>query len=188
MSNPTPPVDPAQKRRKLNTWILGVTGAILAIIALIVVIGAVAGGDKESSDPTAAPPTTSATAAPAVTTTGAAPAGIGQPSDPRCAPAAQSVVDSVAAGLNQAGYELRNGTVIASSGLTYFGASMFDSTGKMRERSDVWVIKDGVVYASTGGARNNTTFAKASAAPLNISPGDEIVQALDNCVINLTKS
>ncbi|NNH74335.1 DUF2510 domain-containing protein [Nocardia uniformis] len=185
MSDPNPPaVDPAQKRRKLNAWILGV--AVL-LVTLVAVVGC---GDDEDS--AAAPSTTSAAATPnepattAPSTTGAVGGQPFGPSDPRCEAAAQPVVDSVAVGLSNAGYELRNGTVITSGGLTYFGASIFGTDGQMEERSDVWVIQGGTVYASTGGARNNTTFPKASAAPLNISPGDEIVQAVDTCVVNLT--
>jgi hypothetical protein len=96
------------------------------------------------------------------------------------------VVDLVQPGLTHAGWRLINGTVIDSSGTTYFGATIVDGTGAVKERADVWVIRGGKVYASTGGARNNTTFPKASAAPLNISPGDELVQAVDTCVVNTT--
>ncbi|MFI5436575.1 hypothetical protein ACHMZP_32980 [Rhodococcus baikonurensis] len=48
-------------------------------------------------------------------------------------------------------------------------------------------ISNGSVYASTGGARNTATCPKASAAPLQISPDDDIVQAFDTCVVNLTR-
>ena len=57
---------------------------------------------------------------------------------------------------------------------------------KVKNSFDVWVISNGSVYASTCGARNTTTWQKPSAAPLQISPGDEVVQALDTCVVNLT--
>ncbi|MFF2555342.1 DUF2510 domain-containing protein [Nocardia sp. NPDC058058] len=197
------------KRRTRNKWILAIVGGIAGVLVLLTVVGAVFGKKTNSSasqsitasaptlvpaPSTVVPTAESQAVAPeaAVTTsaTNSAPTTAPQlgavPSDPRCAPASASVVTAVAAGLSKAGYELRNGTVITAGGLVYFGGSIFDGAGKMKERSDVWVVKNGAVYASTGGARNNTMFPKASAAPLNISPGDEIVQALDRCVINQT--
>ncbi|RYF46598.1 MAG: hypothetical protein EOO27_39065 [Comamonadaceae bacterium] len=108
-------------------------------------------------------------------------------SDPRCAPANESLVAMVESGFSASGLSLINGTVIDSGPYTFLGGTTVDSTGKVKNRSDVWVISNGAVYASTGGARNTTTWPKASAAPLQISPGDEIVQALDTCVVNLTR-
>ncbi|MBF6135891.1 hypothetical protein IU501_23140 [Nocardia otitidiscaviarum] len=101
-------------------------------------------------------------------------------------PASDGIVGLVEAGLTEDGYRLTNGTVIDEGSLVFFGATIVDSAGEMRERSDVWVIANNVPYASTGGARNNSEFPKASAAPVNISPGDERVQAVDTCVVNLT--
>ncbi len=179
-------------RRRTNTLILAVLGGALALIVLIVIVGAIAGGgDDQAATSTPVPSTTSAAAlpppAPAAgpTSTRASGSPIG-PSDPRCAPASDSVVGLVQPGLTREGYRLTNGTVISVGGTTYFGASIIDQAGQVKERSDVWVIRNGAVYASTGGARNNTTFPKASAAPLNISPGDELVQAVDTCVVNTT--
>ncbi|MGW4119904.1 DUF2510 domain-containing protein [Nocardia sp. NPDC004711] len=199
MSDPTPPVgDPATNRRN-NRILLGVLG-VLGLFVLLVVIGAIFGKDK-GKDTSAAPSTTVApsTTAPTVIATSAAPA---QPSattaapttpaipqaasDPRCAPAAAGTIALVQAGLSHAGWSLTNGTVLDAGGRTFFGATIVDESGKVRERSDVWVVAGGKVYASTGGARNNSTFPKASSAPLSISPGDEAVQAVDACVIAQT--
>jgi hypothetical protein len=47
---------------------------------------------------------------------------------------------------------LIDGTVIDSGPYTFFGGATVDSTGNMENRSDVWVISDGTVHASTGGA------------------------------------
>ena len=93
----------------------------------------------------------------------------------------------VESGFTASGLSLTNGTVIGSGPYTFLGGTTVDSTGNVKNRSDVWVISNGSVYASTGGARNTTTCPKASAAPLQISPGDDIVQALDTCVVNLTR-
>ncbi|CCF61167.1 hypothetical protein [Nocardia cyriacigeorgica] len=107
-------------------------------------------------------------------------------SDHRCAAASDTLVALVSAGLTKSGHTLANGTVVdGSSGTTYFGATTLKPDGRMDNRSDVWIIRDGLVYASTGGARHGSIFPKASDV-LDISPGDELVQLADRCVIDLT--
>jgi hypothetical protein len=194
-----PPGTPRQAPNKPSSrtaWIIG--GVVVALFVMFWAIGTLGKDDdtteaastsSSSAPPTAAAPPPApaeptAESAPAPTTTQAAPAV--PASDPRCAPAADGVTALVQAGLTRDGWKLTNATVIDQAGRTYLGATIVDSTGKTEERSDVWVIANGTVYASTGGARNNTTFPKASAAPLNISPGDEAVQAVDQCVVNQT--
>ncbi|MFQ6228122.1 DUF2510 domain-containing protein [Nocardia sp. NPDC002869] len=143
-----------------------------------------AGPAEQNSEP-AAPPETSTAASSAPTTTSPPPAATTAYSDPRCAPASAELVALVAAGLTTDGHELANGTVIDENGTTYFGATTLDASGEMDARSDVWIVRDGAVYSSSGGARNQTSFPRAS-DELGISPGDPIVIAVDNCVIDLT--
>ncbi|AYF76513.1 hypothetical protein D7D52_24865 [Nocardia yunnanensis] len=57
---------------------------------------------------------------------------------------------------------------------------MSAAAGAHRESAAARALDD-----ATGGARNNSTFPKASAAPLNITPGDA-VQAVDGCVVAAT--
>lgn len=182
-----PPAAPPPGRRRTNAIILGVVGAVLAVVLLIVIIGAVAGGDEDdqaaaTTTPPAGPATTSPS--PAASTT-PRPAAGPTPSDPRCAPAAPNVTALVQAGLSTAGYQLSNGTVITEGGLTYFGATILDADGARKSRSDVWVLRDGAVYASTGGARRESIFPHADA--VGVGPGDMPVQAVDNCVVNATR-
>ncbi|NUP27817.1 MAG: hypothetical protein HOQ36_03275 [Nocardia sp.] len=120
------------------------------------------------------------------TTAAAPPPATADYSDPRCAPASAELVAQVAAGLTAEGNQLANGTVISEGGITYFGATTVDAVGDMDARSDVWIVRDGAVYSSTGGARGNSNFPRASDA-LGISPGDPIVTAVDTCVIDLTE-
>ncbi|MFD9664284.1 DUF2510 domain-containing protein [Rhodococcus sp. NPDC059968] len=190
-------------------------GKVLLILAAVLVVmgilGAVfGGGDKKDDKPAAAAATTTATTTQITTTrpptTSAAPSSTTPPvaaaptttqapasrpavpaSDPRCAPANETLVALVESGFSASGLSLINGTVIDSGPYTFLGGTTVDTTGKMKNRSDVWVISNGAVYSSTGGARNTTTWPKASATPLKIYPGDEIVQALDTCVVNLTR-
>ncbi|MGO4613136.1 DUF2510 domain-containing protein [Nocardia sp. 2YAB30] len=181
---------PTPDRRRTKALILIALSAALGAIALILVfVGLVVGDDNESAS-AAAPSTTSeaapappAAAKPSPTRAPDAPFGA---SDPRCAPAAASVIDLVQPGLIRASWQLTNGAVISIGDTTYFGAEIVDQNGAMKERSSVWIIRNGQVYASTGSARNNTMFPKASAAPVNISPSDELVQAVDTCVVNVT--
>ncbi|MEV0360827.1 DUF2510 domain-containing protein [Nocardia sp. NPDC050697] len=108
------------------------------------------------------------------------------PSDSRCADASAEVVELVQRGITPAGWKLINGIVIDWRGKTFIGGTIVDGSGKAKERADVWIIADATVYAATGGARNHTTFPKASSAPLHIGPDDPQVQAVDTCVVNRT--
>ena len=171
-------------------------GAALALLSLTA-CGSTGGSAAPSATSTAPgqATTTSAVAPPSAAATPATSAPVSQPqaapskpaSDPRCVPADDALVSRVESGFSESGLSLINGTVINSGPVTLVGGSTVDASGKVKNRSDVWVMSNGTVYASTGGARNTTTFAKASDAPLRILPGDERVQALDACVVNLTR-
>lgn len=160
------------------------------LAALLIPTALLLASCSDSEDPETAPtlgvmPTTvdsAPTEAQSTTTT----VPVAKVSDPRCTPAADELTFLVSSGLSKDGHELINGTVITEGGLTFFGATTVDGSGKMENRSDVWVIKDNLVYASSGGARNGTIWTKASDAPLKISAGDERVQAVDKCVVNIT--
>ncbi|WP_433592333.1 DUF2510 domain-containing protein [Nocardia sp. CA-145437] len=206
MTVPNPPA-PGQnpKRNKAKPWLIGI-GVVVVVFVALAVLGAIVGPqDKDSKSaapsssaaspvPTTAPTTPPSSAAPAPTTTSApaaaAPSSAPAPaaySDPRCTAAPADTVALIEAGLTKSGQHLTNGTVITDGRLVFFGATTVDAAGKMAERSDVWILSNNVPYASTGGARNGSKFPKASAAPVNISPGDERVQAVDACVVKLTQ-
>lgn len=173
----TTPDDKMDRRRRTNKRIYIAGGSALAVIALIVIIGAIAGGEQtDTAD--AAPATTTALAAPPTAPGPAVP-------DTRCAPAAENIVAVVAAGLTTDGHTLTNGTVINDADTTYFGATTVDAAGEMESRSDVWVIRDGAVYSATGGARNGSIYPDASEA-LGLW-GDPAVPAVDACVVELTR-
>ncbi|MBY4039158.1 DUF2510 domain-containing protein [Rhodococcus fascians] len=187
-----------------------IIGAIVAALVVLGVLGAVLGDDKLADDsqaaapsttsnfgaqqtstpaPSTATPPTTTNVPPATTTTAVAaapPASATYSSDPRCAPANQSLVDLVASGFSESGLTLTNGTVVDAGYYTYIGGTTVDATGRVENRSDVWVIANGTVYSSTGGARNTTSWPRAS-AELDISPGDPDVQAVDTCVVDLTR-
>jgi hypothetical protein len=176
------PIEPDERlgiRGRANAVVYALITGVVSVFTLIVVVvlisKALGLGEKESKS-TAAPTTPP-------TTPAAAPASL---SDPRCAPASDNVVAQVQAGLTMDGYRLTNATVIIDGRLTFFGATTLDASGQMEERSDVWILRDRVLYASTGGARSNSQFPKASSSPLSISPGDERVRAVDACVVDAT--
>ncbi|UPK63148.1 DUF2510 domain-containing protein [Rhodococcus pyridinivorans] len=205
---------PEPKKRK---WPI-VVGVIVAAFVALAVLGAIVGPQDEESESTAAAssepaPTTTettttttttepttTTAAPTTTTTtevttttttvappppAAAPAA--QMSDPRCAPADPAMVEWITAGLTDTSLKLDNAVVIEDDGLLFVGASTVRPDGKFENRSDVWVVRDSLPFSSTGGARSATSWAKAS-DELGISPGDERVQAVDTCVVDLTRN
>ncbi|WP_245665711.1 DUF2510 domain-containing protein [Nocardia sienata] len=197
------------RQRRTTRNILVVAGIGLVAFVLLGIIGYLIGDDTATEETAPAGATTEVAPAPVApppaeqnnspattpetsTIESSAPPAASPPpaatpvySDPRCAPASAELVALVAAGLTTDGHELANGTVIEENGTTYFGATTLDAVGDMDARSDVWIVRDGAVYSSTGGARNQTSFPRAS-DELGISPGDPIVLAVDNCVIDLT--
>lgn len=97
------------------------------------------------------------------------------------------MVEWIAAGLSDSSLTLENAVVIEDDGLLFIGASAVRPDGTFENRSDVWIVQDSMPFASTGGAHNTTAWPKASDA-LGISPGDELVQAADACVVELTRN
>lgn len=190
-----------------------IVGAVVGLFVVLGILGAVLGDDDtvdsaapvtttpaptatRAVDPrtttTAATTTTTAitttTAAPATTTTPVAPAATDASnlSDPRCAPADPELVEQIAAGLTKSSLTLANGLVIVDGPTTFVGATTLRRDGKMENRSDVWVVQSGQVYSATGGARNETSWPRAS-REIDISSGDDRVQALDKCVVDVTR-
>ncbi|WP_082073770.1 DUF2510 domain-containing protein [Rhodococcus sp. B7740] len=205
---PTDAGAPGQTDRAGVPRAVKIVGSIVAAFIVIGVLGAVFGNDETSDDSQAAAPSTTSTVAaqqpstpapaastPPATTTmeqttttpaAAPPSPATYSSDPRCAAADQSLVALVASGFSESGLALINGTVIDAGDYTYVGGTTIDASGRMENRSDVWVVADGTVYSSTGGARNTTNWPRAS-SELNVSPGDPDVQAVDACVVDLTR-
>ncbi|MDI9933406.1 DUF2510 domain-containing protein [Rhodococcus sp. IEGM 1354] len=212
-SAPTGAAEPGRPARAGVPRAVKIVGGIVAAFVVIGVLGAVFGDDEpfddsqaaaqsttssaaaqETSTPapstttppatTTVPPTTTTTTTSAVAVVPPAPATY--KSDPRCAPANQSLVDLVSSGFSESGLTLTNGTVIDAGDYTYIGGTTLDATGGVENRSDVWVVANGTVYSSTGGARNTTSWPRAS-SELDVSPGDPEVQAVDACVVDLTR-
>ncbi|OZF05099.1 DUF2510 domain-containing protein [Rhodococcus sp. 15-2388-1-1a] len=207
---PTGADEPSQPTQAGVPHAVKIIGGIVVAFVVIGVLGAVFGDDESADDSQAATQSTTSSAAaqetstpapstttppattvpPTTTTTSAVavapPAPATYTSDPRCAPANQSLVDLVSSGFSESGLTLTNGTVIDSGDYTYIGGTTLDATGGVENRSDVWVIANGTVYSSTGGARNTTSWQRAS-SELDISPGDPDVQAVDACVVDLTR-
>lgn len=208
--NPTPlagkqPTAPQQKRRNL------ILAGLLAVgVVTFAVVNAWRDADDDTqntaaptsqSAPTQSAPATTAHPSPATTSAAAAsitrttePAAEVTPSpapraaavsDPRCAAANLSLGDPVTSGLSDATLTLTNGTIIDTGPYTFLGATTLRPDGSMANRSDVWIVDGKAVYSSTGGARNESIWPKASRA-IGISPGDEAVQAVDDCVVGIT--
>ncbi|MFD4438971.1 hypothetical protein ACFWPK_04235 [Nocardia sp. NPDC058519] len=136
-----------------------------------------------TNPPTAiAPPTTNAPA-PQATTVAAFPAGL----NPRCSEAPADLVAAATAGLKDRTHTLANTVVLrGADGYEYLGASVIAPGGKLIQRSDVWVRGRGKVYAASGGARNTSTFDRASSG-LNVDlAGDDFV-TVDRCTYDWSK-
>ncbi|MEU4417945.1 hypothetical protein [Nocardia salmonicida] len=179
---PRPPVPPRQAPKSPNTRIVWLIGAgVVAVFIALAVVGNLMKSDETptaaTSDPSwptmpdatsaklnptaVAPPTTvpplqrTATATPSPDF----PAGL----NPRCAKAPTDLVAAVNAGLKDRNHTLAHAVVLrGGDGFEYLGASIVDPAGLLIQRSDVWVRGRGKVYAASGGARNESTFERAS--------------------------
>ncbi|MFC4603917.1 DUF2510 domain-containing protein [Rhodococcus kronopolitis] len=205
--------DPGPDSTKPKTYrAVKVVGGVVGMLVGLAVFGAVLGDDDSGSVDSAAPTTTrsapAATSAADPTTTTAAPTttasaaseptttSVASPSaavanavnlsDPRCAAADPGLMEQIASGLTNSSLALTNGLVIVDGPTTFVGATTVRPDGKMKSRSDVWVVQSGQVYSSTGGARNETSWPRAS-REIDIDPGDDRVEALDRCVVDVSK-
>lgn len=84
-------------------------------------------------------------------------------------------------GFSASRLSLINGTVIDSGRTPVPGDTTGDFTADVKNRSDVWGISDRLGLRLDRRCPQTATCPKASAA-LQISPDDDIVQALDTCV------
>lgn len=130
---------------------------------------------------TEAPAPTTETPAP-VTEEAPAPAIPGTSADPRCQPFDVTMIGGI---LTDTSLTPTNGQVIIDGEDKWIGATLMRPDGKMESRSDVWLMNDNGLFSVTSGARNSTWAAPAS--KVGYSAGDENAQAVDNCVIALTR-
>lgn len=182
-----------------------VKGIIIAVAVFVVlaIINGIAGGGDDDTDATASETTAQATQttedAPAQTdneaddapqpttaeeTPAAAPAPAipGSDADSRCQPFDVTMISGI---LNDTTLTPTNGQVITDGEDQWIGATLMREDGKMESRSDVWLMNDDGLFAVTSGARNSTWAAPAS--KVGYSAGDEHAQAVDGCVVALTR-
>ena len=62
---------------------------------------------------------------------------------------------------------------------TWIGVSLLRTDGEFESRSDVWLLRDGALYAVSSGARSASW---AAAAP-GLSMSDEYAAGVDRCVV-----
>lgn len=175
---------PQQPQRNWGKIALVVGGGIAGVLVFLIVLGAVVGprDDPEpaaapgataqttareaaTQEATTQAPTTTAEAAtttqapvtttPATTTTTAPPAPRPRAVPEGCTPASESLVATVERGITEDGVSLADAFVSGGpDGETYFAANMFDESGRRVSSVDLWVVKDGVVYALSSDARD----------------------------------
>ncbi|WP_245616234.1 hypothetical protein [Corynebacterium doosanense] len=81
--------------------------------------------------------------------------------------------------LNDPGMTIKNPQLIKDGNDTWIGAGLVDGTGRDESRSDVWLLRDGTLYAVSGGARNNSSAAQAA----GVSMADDLPAGVDRCVV-----
>lgn len=123
-----------------------------------------------TSAPTTAPvPVPSTTAAPIVPT--------------GCTPADAGDVQRIAAGLKR-GTGIGEAFVTTIGARKWINANIYDGADKRLSSADVWIIEgNGTIYALSGGARDDTSFADGRKQPDRPSAGDDVATALQKqCV------
>ncbi len=161
------------------------TFTAIAAAATVLALGACSSTDGDKAD-SAATSTASAPATADATSSAPAAAAPARASDPRCAAAEEQYTLAVQNGLKDKALTLENAQTIVDGDLVFYSASLVRPDGKFESRSDVWVLQGLMPTASTGGARSATEWPKSSDT-LKIMSSDERVQAVDTCVVNLTR-
>ena len=103
--------------------------------------------------------------------------------DPRCQPMDVAMISGI---LNDDTLTPTNGQVISDGDNKWIGASLMRADGKMESRSDVWLMNHDGLFSVSSGARNASWAAHAS--DMGYSASDENAQAVDNCVVALTRN
>lgn len=195
---PVPPRPPKKPNTKI-AWMIG--GGVVAAFVVLAIIGNLIKDDEPAStvsvpstwatlpDPTTtaapspSPAAASTTTPPKLERTATAtpspdfPAGL----SPRCSKAPADLVAAVSAGLKNKNHEIAHAVLVyGSDGYEYLGASIVDKSGLLIQRSDVWVRGLGRVWAASGGARNESTFDRASRGLGVDLAGEDFVTA-DEC-------
>lgn len=183
--------------------ILLIVGGIVAVLAVMAVIGSQIEEDPSMADagrtsavapassevavqPTTAPqpssttaPTTTVTSviapvAPAPAPAAAVPAG--------CTPAAENYTTPIGGSLTDPTHTLANTyTVEGADDLVYIGANIMQGEKRVSS-ADVWVAKGPAIYSLSGGARENSALVDGRKV-LKVSAGDEYGEAVQKCVI-----
>ena len=103
--------------------------------------------------------------------------------DPRCQPMDVTLLTGI---LNDDTITPTNGQIINNGTDQWIGATLIREDGKMESRSDVWLMNDDGLFSVSSGARNASWAAHAS--DMGYSASDENAQAVDNCVVALTRN
>lgn len=157
---------------KILLWILA---ALIAFIVLIVIVVAVSGGKDDTTTTTAASSSSAEETAPADASSSAP---MPWERHPACVPddGTAAMVHGV---LNDSTLQVANGQLIKDGNGTWIGVSLLRPDGEFESRSDVWLLRDGALYAVSGGARSASW---AAAAP-GVSMSDEYAAGVDRCVV-----
>ena len=97
---------------------------------------------------------------------------------PACVPD-DGTADLVHGVLNDSSLQVANGQLIKDGNDTWIGVSLLRPDGEFESRSDVWLLRDGALYAVSSGARSASW---AAAAP-GVSMSDEYAAGVDRCVV-----
>lgn len=108
--------------------------------------------------------------------------GLPQP-HPLCEPN-DTLAQMIPGVLNDQTQTVTNGHIITDGDDTWIGVTLVGADGRMDSRSDVWLMRDGALYAVSGGARNSSWAVQAP----GVSMADEYAEGVDACVVAASMS
>lgn len=156
---------------KILLWILA---AIVIFAAFVMIVATISGG-KDDDTTTAASSSSAEETAPSDASSSAP---MPWERHPDCVPD-DGTADMVHGVLNDSSLQVANGQLIKDGNDTWIGVSLLRPDGEFESRSDVWLLRDGALYAVSSGARSASW---AAAAP-GVSMSDEYAAGVDRCVV-----
>ena len=103
------------------------------------------------------------------------------PAAPGCDTASPEVVDAITRAFTEAATLSSPQMVESPDGLVYVGGNIDSPAGERLSNDDVWLVKDGSLFALSGDARRRTSLPDGRGFA---SAGDEYGTAVQECVPN----
>ena len=148
---------------------------IIAAAAALSVLSACSSGDDDTAS-------LSRTEADSKVTESTAPSTTVDPNPEDCWGADDADIDAIDASMASSGYHVDKAYPTTQEPYRFVAANIVDADGKTVSKADVWVFKDEVLYAVSGGARDNSDLPDGRG--LGVSVDDRLAQLSVACTVS----